>query len=275
MTTIVQPGVPTESGAWVIRHLVAPVVRRCFRPELEGAEKLPDEPYLLVSNHSAGMAMAELASIGVLWLEHFGREGRPLAGFAHPISFKLWPLTSVMRMTGAVPSTYEAAYETLEAGSALLVFPGGDHDTLRPVWRASEVDFDGRKGFLKIAREARVPIVCMGIRGSHFTAPILFRARFLSYFFVVPKLAGINRWGISALGVIGCVAIAFLPLEIWARVLVAWLWLGSPFVYLPWIPAKIRFKIGRIFEPEDLAETPLGEALDRVESEIGGLIASI
>lgn len=257
----------------MIRNLVFTVVKLLFRPGLEGAQNLPkDGPYLLVSNHNAGMGAAELASIAAVWLEHFGLD-RPLAGFAHSISFRLWPLTAVMRMTGAVPSTYEAAYQTLEKGAALLVFPGGDHDTLRPIWQAARVDFDGRKGFLKIARKANVPIVCMGIAGSHVTAPILLRSKRLAWFFVLPKLVGINRWGISVLGLLGCVGIAFLPLELWTRALIAWAWMASPLVFLPWIPSKIRFRIGKRIDPNALAETSLDEALEDIESEIEALIS--
>jgi 1-acyl-sn-glycerol-3-phosphate acyltransferase len=55
----------------------------------------------------------------------------------------------------------------------VLIFPGGDHEAFRPVWQAYRVDMANRKGFLRIARRAWVPIVPLGIRGSQFALPIL------------------------------------------------------------------------------------------------------
>ncbi|MGM0577946.1 MAG: 1-acyl-sn-glycerol-3-phosphate acyltransferase [Myxococcota bacterium] len=252
-----------------------PVVRAAFRPTLEGTERLPEDgPYLLVGNHSAGLGIAELTSFVALYAERFGGE-RPLAAFAHPIGFRFPPMAALHRALGSVPSTYEAAEETLAEGVPLLVFPGGDHETLRPVWQAHRVDFGGRRGFLRIARKMGVPVVPMGIRGSHFTAPILLRSRALAWVLVIPRLAGIKRWGVSLLGAAGAATIAVTPLPGWARAGLVWLWLASPVQFLPVVPWTIRFRIGEplspdiLFDPED---EDLSEALARVEAAVQDLV---
>jgi len=230
---------------------------------------------MLVANHSAGMAIAELASFAALWTEAHGDE-RALAGFAHPVSFWLWPLTFVSKHLGLVPSTYEAAYETLEDEIPLLVFPGGDHDTLRPIWKANEVDFGGRKGFLNIAARTGVPIVPMGIRGSHYTAPMLLRSRLFAWLFVIPRLVGIKRWGISVLSMVGGIGIYFLPVALTLKIVIALLFLGSPLVFLPWVPWTIRFRIGEPIAARELLgnlDAPeLDEALARIENEVEHLV---
>lgn len=240
--------------ARLIRRILHPVVRLAFRPTLEGVEHLPRRgPFLLVANHSAGIGLAELASFAALYVTQVGPE-RPLAGFAHPIGFRIPPMAALLRALGAVPSTYEAAREALTEGVPLLVFPGGDHETLRPVWQASRVDFAGRRGFLRVAREANVPIIPMGIRGSHCTAPVLLRSKLLAWGLVLPRSLGLKRYGVTLLGLIGLAPLLALPVPWAGRVALAWLWLASPLVFLPFVPWTIRFRIGPPLPPEALFE---------------------
>lgn len=167
-------------------------------------------------------------------MERFGGE-RPIAGFAHPISFTAWPLTWIMKQVGGIPSTYAAAEAMLAAGVPILLFPGGDQDALRPVWRAFDVDFGGRLGILRIARTMNVPIVPLGIRGSYFTAPPLVRAHFLSWLAIWPRLFGIKRFTNTVLGVLGALAIAAWVPYAWPwRALIAWAWLA------PWRRRSVR-----------------------------------
>ena len=39
------------------------------------------------------------------------------------------------------------------------MFPGGDYDTFRPTLKANVIDFEGRKGYVRTALAAGVPIV--------------------------------------------------------------------------------------------------------------------
>lgn len=275
------PGRVEPGFASKVRRFLAPVVKLSHRPTLEGLENLPtDRPFMLVANHSAGLGIAEILSFMVLYLEKAGLD-RPLAGFALPLGFRVPGLRSVLRGVGAIPSTYAAAEQALAAGVPLLVFPGGDHETLRPVWMAHQVDFGGRTGFLRAARRAHVPIVPMGIRGSHFTAPVLWRSRLLATLLVLPRLIGQKRWGISVLGVIvSALIIGGVPGPWPLRALLVWLWLGSPFVFQAWVPWTIRFRIGKPIEPGELfpedathgTDPALWNALPRVESAVQALV---
>lgn len=269
-------GAPTPRAVAFFSRFIRPVVAALFRPTLEGVEHLPPSgPFLLVSNHSAGLAIAEILSFGALYLERVG-PARRLAGFAHPIGFQAWPTKQIHQELGSIPSTYEAALDALARGVPVLVFPGGDHESLRPLWQAHRVDFGGRVGFLRIAQRAGVPIVPMGIRGSHFTVPILWRSRALATLLLLPRLVwGGKRWALSLLGLLGSVAIALTPLPLVARAALIFLWLGTPLTMLPIIPATIRMRIGRplavseLFEGEDPA---LEKALARVETAVQALV---
>lgn len=264
------PGQVSAGALQCLTRIVRPLSRLFNRPKLTGFDNLPDGPYLLVANHSAGVALAEILAIASLWAERFGA-ARPLAGFAHVIGFKFPPLRWVHRQIGTIPSTYEAAFDALAKGVPVLVFPGGDHESLRPIWQANRVDFGGRRGFVRIAREAGVPIVPMGIVGSHYTVPILWRSRALAWLLIIPRLAGIKRWAISLLGVLGCVAFACTGWAWWVKLLTGWLWLALPGMFTPIVPWTIRMRIG---EPMPVfgADCDLDAARDAVQARVQQLV---
>jgi 1-acyl-sn-glycerol-3-phosphate acyltransferase len=274
------PGRFSPRAIHVVRRYLAPLVKVLHRPRLEGTEHLPSGPFLLVANHSAGIALAEILSFAVTYLEEVG-EDRPLAAYVLPADFHVWPVSALVRESGAIPATYDAAERGLADGVPILMFPGGDFESLRPVWQANRVDFGGRVGFLRIARASGLPIVPMGIRGSHFTAPILLRSRLLANALVLPRLVGVKRWGLSVLGLFGAAAIASLtPLPWPAKIVLIWLWLGTPLVFLPWIPWTIRMRIGAPLEASSLSgpgdttpsEDGLRAALHRVERAVQTLV---
>ncbi|MCG3172745.1 MAG: hypothetical protein GMKNLPBB_00900 [Myxococcota bacterium] len=272
---VTAPGIVHPAVVRISKWFLLPLMRLMHRPSIRGWENLPDGPFLLVANHSAGLALSELHSFAALYLEKYGAS-RPLAGFAHPVGFTVFPISLGHKLLGSIPSTYEAAEEALCAGVPLLVFPGGDHETLRPVWQARRVDFGGRKGFLKIARKMRAPIVPMGIAGSHITAPILWRSKgFLPRILVLPWLLGMKRWAVTALGIVVPGLILAAPVNWWIKPLAIWAWLASPFIFLPVIPATIRMAIGEPIPPDQLfdgGEGELDRALDQVQSAVQSLV---
>jgi len=273
------PGTFSPAAVAFVERVVRPVTRLLFRPTMHGLENLPrDRPYLLVANHSAGVGLAELASFASMWISHVGPDRR-IAGFALPLGFVVWPLSVMHRHAGTVPSTYEAARDALAKGVPLLVFPGGDHESLKPVWQVHRVDFSGRVGFLRIAREAGIPIIPLGIRNGAWTAPILVRGKWLASLLVAPRILGVKRWGISLLGAVGAIAMALCLPWAWPwRILVIGLWLGSPLTFCPIIPATLHFRIGSPLKAEDLfssehdCDDDLAMALARVERAVEAMV---
>lgn len=262
--SVAEPGRLTPLAVRVIRRFISPLVRVLFRPRWSGLEHLPKQgPYLLVANHSGGTGIAEILSLLALYVRDVG-VGRPIAGFALPLAFRLPGVAWVFRQVGAVPSHRHAADSALNAGVPLLIFPGGDYDTLRPVWLANKVDFGGRKGFLRIARDHQIPIVPLGIRGSHYTAPMLLRAKWLAWALVLPRLMGIKRFGISLLGVLGCVGIlAGTAWPLGWQLLACWAWLASPLVLLPWLPWTIRMRVSEPLDPPSAVDDGALHAVER------------
>jgi 1-acyl-sn-glycerol-3-phosphate acyltransferase len=150
---------------------------------------------------------------------------------------------------------------------------------LRPIWQANRVDFNQRKGFLRIARQANVPILPIGIHGAHYTAPILYRSPKLAILLIQPLFYGLKRWGISLLGALGAALILSLaPLTLPWRLLLAYLWLGSPASLIPILPATITMRIGPPLEPTILFDSNLDEhaqldnALHIIQAEVQRLV---
>ncbi len=272
------PGRPTPAVAWALRRVVGPVLRLLYRPAFEHLERLPASgPFLLVANHS-GAGQAESVCLALLWLDH--HPDRPLVAFAHPLGFHLPVVGWFLRSVGAVPSTRAHALAALRAGLPVLVFPGGDHEAFRPLWEASRVDFGGRRGFLGLARDAGVPVVPLGIRGSHHTVPILQRSRLLPWLTLWPRLLGLKRLPLTVLLVLQAAAVAVVagpalgPLPTLGLV---WASLHNPIAYLlPILPGRIRYAFGAPLVPEALFgpddPDPLPRAYAAVEGAVQGLV---
>jgi 1-acyl-sn-glycerol-3-phosphate acyltransferase len=256
-SAIDRPGVASPFALRLLSRVFAPFVRVVFRATLEGCENLPvNRPYLLVANHPSSLGVAEFATFLALYMARFGRT-RPLAVFAHAVSFRWWPLSLIFSQLGAIPSTYPAAESTLATGVPIALFPGGDHEAFRPFWQQRTVDFGGRLGFLRIAMKAGVPVVPMAFLGV--TAPLLLRSRALPYLFLWPSLVGVKRYGLSVLACLGATLIlTFVPFAWYWRALLAFAWSASPLAMLPWFPARIRIRIG----PPLTAETLFDDASD-------------
>ena len=62
----------------------------------------------------------------------------------------------------------------------MLVYPGGDYEVHRPIWERHRVDFDGRKGFIKLALDQDVPIVPVVSIGGQETSIFLSRGEGLA-----------------------------------------------------------------------------------------------
>lgn len=269
---------PGQLRPWtrVFNEAISPLLRLCFRPRLTGWEHLPEgRPFLVVSNHSGG-GIAEIACLVYLWQQRFGNT-RPIAGMAAPPVFLLPVLSQMVRGVGAVPATYRHAEEAFAKGASVIVFPGGDHDAFRPIWQANRVDFNGRKGYLRLARKLGVPIVPLGIQGSHYTAPILWRSKLTPWLLLLPLLFAAKRLPITLLGaLIGAAVLGFAG-PLWgyasAGALAALCLIWPLFAFVPIIPWPIRFRVGSPLEPEGLfGEGDEDQALEAASEKVVGEI---
>jgi 1-acyl-sn-glycerol-3-phosphate acyltransferase len=151
-----------------------------FRAEVRGLVNIPSEgPVLLVGNHSGGTLIADTFVFAQAFYDHFG----PLRRFhqlAHDLVFKLPGARASLSRYGTVPASPENMKRALERDAALLVYPGGDHETYRPTWESDRIDFAGRRGFAKLAIEHGCSIVPVVAIGGQETALFLGQGRDLA-----------------------------------------------------------------------------------------------
>ena len=163
-----------------------------FRSHVRGLEHIPAEgPVLLVGNHSGGLLIADTFVFAAAFYRHFGPHRR-FHQLAHDMVTRA-PGLAPLRRYGTIPASHECGHRALEAGAALLVYPGGDYETFRPSWESSRVEFAGRSGFVRLALENRVPIVPVVAIGGQETALFLGRGQQLA------KLVGLDRLRIKVL----------------------------------------------------------------------------
>ena len=130
-----------------------------------------DGPALLVGNHSGGNMTPDTLLFTLAFYTYFGVE-RAFYQLAHNLVLAS-PLGRILRRYGTVPASPEHAQRALDTGAALLVYPGGDWEVHRPIWERHKIDFAGRKGFVRLALEADVPIVPVVSIGGQETALFL------------------------------------------------------------------------------------------------------
>jgi 1-acyl-sn-glycerol-3-phosphate acyltransferase len=151
-----------------------------FRADVRGLEHIPAEgPVLLVGNHSGGTLIADTFVFAQYFYDHFGPERR-FHQLAHDLVFSLPGTRALLQRYGTVPASPENMRRALRHGAALLVYPGGDHETYRPSWESGEIDFAWRTGFVELALRQEVPIVPVVAIGGQETALFLGRGRRLA-----------------------------------------------------------------------------------------------
>lgn len=162
-----------------------------FRAEVTGMEKVPDGPVLFVGNHNGGSMPLDVP-IFLLAFNTYYSVDRPLYALAHAMLTSAPGIGALARRFGVITAGPEAARQAFDQGASLLVYPGGDVEVMRPWTRRFEIDFDGRKGFLKLAWDAGVPIVPVVTDGMHDSLIVLTDGRKLAKALRLDKLGRIK-----------------------------------------------------------------------------------
>jgi 1-acyl-sn-glycerol-3-phosphate acyltransferase len=218
---------------------------RYFRVRLLGIENVPtDGPALLVANHSGGLPYDGAMLLYGIYKNHARhRRVRPLvANFA----FRSGWMANVISRIGGVRASTETALPLLAAGELVAVFPEGLKGVGKMFRERYHLARFGRGGYVRLARQAQVPLVPVAIVGAEEIHPVIGK---------------ITRFA-EPLG------IPYIPIT------PTFPWLG-PLGLLP-VPTKWTIQIGEPVAapaPDDDADTT--RVAEAVRTSIDGMIADL
>jgi 1-acyl-sn-glycerol-3-phosphate acyltransferase len=175
-----------------------------FRMEIDGWENVPDPPVLLVGIHSGAPFVWDAWTVGLQWWRRFGQD-RPLHGTAHDALMAIPLIGRYFRSMGVLPAAPDAIATALAEGHDVALWPGGEVDSLRPWTERDQANLAGRKGFVKMAIQAGVPIVPIATVGGADAMPVLIRGDRLSQVLQLDRLLRLKvfplaislPWGIA------------------------------------------------------------------------------
>lgn len=121
--------------------------RYYFRLEVDGWERLSDAPCLLVGVHSGGALTMDAWTFLYAWWRHFGEE-RLLHGTAHDVLMATPGLGDYFRQMGVLSASRDAVGEALDQGFDVIVWPGGEKDSMRHWRKRDTAVLGGRTGFV-------------------------------------------------------------------------------------------------------------------------------
>lgn len=223
--------------------------RHYFRLEVRGIQNVPAQgPVLLVGNHNGGLLPTDGFFTALAIWDRFG-PSRAVYALAHDLLFHDATLRRYALKLGMLRAGPGGASRALSHGDIVLVYPGSDLDAFRPWSARKRVVLGGRKGFLRLALTAGVPIVPVVSVGTHEQFIVLTRGDHLA------NLIGMRRWGRTSV----CPIVLALP---WG--------ITSGFIpYLP-LPARTTVAFGAPITWPALsardADDPV--ALDRCYAEV-------
>ena len=196
--------VAERAGGWTLdgvddsfmdrqKYLWNPLMDYWFRMEIEGWEQLPEPPVLLVGIHSGAPFVWDAWTVGIQWWRRFGTD-RPLHGTAHDALMAAPLIGDYFRRMGVLPAAPDSIASALAAGHDVALWPGGEIDSLRPWTDRDEAVLAGRKGFIRMAIRAGVPIVPIATVGGPDSMPVLFRGRRLAKALQLDKVARLKMF---------------------------------------------------------------------------------
>jgi 1-acyl-sn-glycerol-3-phosphate acyltransferase len=191
---------------------IAPIMRRYFRTDVRGLDRIPDGQQIIVASHDGGVLPLNGFAFAAEWYERFGFD-RPLYVLVHEIFFKVHPRVSkLFQDSGMIPADRDSMDRALSTGASVLVFPGAARETFRTYRRRADPDLGGRTGFVAQAIRWRLPITPLASAGSHETLFVLSSGRRFAERIGLRKIVrSADVWPILAGLPWGVWALPFLP----------------------------------------------------------------
>lgn len=176
-----------------IARFIDVVWRPYHRAEVFGLSHVPKGAALFVGNHNGGTNNVDSWLFVHALYRRFGIQDVPF-GLAHQVGLRVPLVGRFLRAVGAVEAGHESALALFGEGRKVLVYPGGDVDSFRPFRHRNRVIFGGRRGYIRLALRAGVPIVPVVAAGAQETFIVLDDLRWLARLLGTDRLLRIKAW---------------------------------------------------------------------------------
>jgi 1-acyl-sn-glycerol-3-phosphate acyltransferase len=174
------PDLPDKDALAVVIEFWAFLGKYYFRTNVEGVENVPESgPGIIVCNHSAGLMPMDGAMALDKLHQRYGRQ-RIVHPLVHDFAYIAETIGAQARRIGILRASVENSRKVLDAGRLLMVYPGGDMEAFRPFKERNKIVLAGRKGFVRIALQERVPIIPLVSVGLHESFFVMTRGKFLA-----------------------------------------------------------------------------------------------
>jgi len=249
---------------------VGPFLERYFSPEVRGLENIPEGAALYVGNHSGGLFPADSFIFGKRVMEQIGIDAVPY-GLAHDQAMRTPGLQQILAPLGGVRASESAAHRLFAAGRKVLVYPGGDLESLRPYKDRNRTTFGGRKGYMRLAIREGVPIVPLVAAGAHATFVILDDGAWLAKALHLDELLRLKVWPIALALPWGVMVgtIPYFPLP--TRILIE----ALPPVYFDRTGPEAAADDAYVAAQDEILRTRMQAALTRLAEERGSRLAEV
>lgn len=158
-----------------------------FTTQVGCVDNVPtDGPVLFAGNHSAGlMPLDALFAMNALRDNEIHTPVHPLV---HDFAYTAPRVAKSAKRLGILRAKKENALAALAGGRHVLVYPGGDEDAFRTFSERNRVILAGRKGFIRLAMTAKVPIVPLVSVGMQESFIVLSKGR------AIGRKLGLKKW---------------------------------------------------------------------------------
>ncbi len=182
--------------------IVWPLYKHYFQVRLFGAEKLRDEPYMVVANHTGQIALdGVLLYCAFLTQLHPPRVLRPMVErFLARLPF----VGNTIAQGGAVLGDRQNCKRLIENGESLMVFPEGARGVAKSTHNYYQVQ-KFSKGFYRMALIHHTPIVPCAIIGCEEMYPYVYQSKDLA------RQLGLPAFPLSASFLLGPIGALPLP----------------------------------------------------------------
>lgn len=141
-----------------------------FRLRMEGLERIPKGPAILVANHTGWSGL----DYAMLFVSVYDGARRIPRVAVHPSYFRIEALRARARELGFFEVSVQTSTRILDEKGLVSFFPEGEDGNFKPIWKRYQLQ-PFKPGFARVALASLAPVVPVSIVGGEDASPTIGR----------------------------------------------------------------------------------------------------